>query len=93
MACGKKEVPRSVLFVAAERLAIMSGLTIDPMGLYPRKAANSADVGGISETWAAVAAGTPASTRLLANTGGSLLESPIIRIVKYSAMLRAMPVF
>ena len=63
-----------------------------PIGLSPRKAANSVLTGGRPATCAAAEAGTPWLSRPEARAPGSVPDSPAIMREKKTPMDRALPV-
>src|SRR5579864_3782896 len=95
MAFGKNVLPKSSAFVAAGIvLTVAAGRAARmlPMGLYPRKAANNADVGEMFAN-AGTSCGAPALTRAEEIAPGKLAESAPRTIVKNTARLIVCPTF
>src|SRR5271157_2385501 len=79
--------------VAAERPWITCGGKRVASGLYPKKAAKSAPVGGKLAAARAAPAGIPACARPLNRADGRLAANPSVTTVKIKVILRVLAVF
>src|SRR5580700_4262428 len=92
MAVGKKVFPvRRLCVCAGSELMTEAGMS-EPTGLYPRKAAKSAAVGGrpLKEL---ASCGTPALVTAAVRAGARLAPSATNTIEKKTAVLAVIPVF
>ena len=90
---GKNSLPITRLLVASDRLAKTSGESNRCIGLYPRKAAKSAPVGGNPATWLATFEGIPAASNPEFSACGKLTARPIMTTLKKRDMLTGAPEF